>query len=285
MTDPEDTEKNSTGRKENADRTDAQDTGYLSETRVLERMTDADYTGEVNRAESNSEKKENDTGYLSETRVLERMTDPDYKEEEKRASSSKEPQKKKKKKEPEEKETSAWKEIRSFLIDLAICIAAVLLITNFLVRPVQVKGSSMYPTLQNNTMGLSNLLGFRMDGLKRFDIAIIYLPEKSEYLVKRVIGLPGETVSYSSGQLYINGEAVEEPFLNQSYIEETEAAEGTFMQDVQPVTLGEDEYFCLGDNRPHSTDSRFYGPFKKDQILSKGVVTFWPLSRLGVHTW
>ena len=161
-------------------------------------------------------------------------------------------------------------------------VALVLIMINFVIRPIQVRGSSMYPTLQNGSLGVSNLLGYNLDGIKRFDIVIVYLEDKKEYLVKRVVGLPNETVAYIGGKLYINGEMMEEDFLDQNY---RDSYEGSFMEDVAPVTLGSDEYFCLGDNRPHSTDSRYYGPFAGDKILSKGVFIFYPFSAVGVETW
>ena len=80
------------------------------------------------------------------------------------------------------------REILDFLKMLLISIVVVFLCTRFLIRPVRVDGDSMYPTLHNNAIGFSNILTYRMQGLKRFDIAIIYVPEKKEYLVKRVIG-------------------------------------------------------------------------------------------------
>lgn len=174
------------------------------------------------------------------------------------------------------------KEFLDFLKDVLICMAVVFLLVQFIVRPIQVKGSSMYPTLHDGSLGFSNILGFRLSGIERFDIVIVYLDEKDEYLVKRVIGLPGETVSYSGGQLYINGEAVAEDFLDEDYVA---SYNGYFMSDVDEITLGEDEYYCLGDNRPHSSDSRTYGPFQKSDILSKGVFIFLPFSDFGVETW
>ena len=182
---------------------------------------------------------------------------------------------------PEEK-NPFWKEALLFVRDIAVYMAVVFLLSNYVIRPVQVIGSSMYPTLEDKEFGFSNLIGYRTDGLKRFDIAIIYIEEKEEYLVKRVIGLPGETVSYTGGQLYINGQAVAEDFLDEEYKKSYGSA---FMEDVEPVVLGEDEYYCLGDNRPRSSDSRVYGPFKKDRICSKGVAVLFPFSRIGVHTW
>lgn len=147
---------------------------------------------------------------------------------------------------------------------------------------VRVDGDSMYPTLHNNAIGFSNILTYRMQGLKRFDIAIIYVPEKKEYLVKRVIGLPGETIEYRQDQLLVNGEAVAEDFFDQDY-KRSQSANGSFTQDFGPVTLADDEYFMLGDNRPYSSDSRWYGPFKKEQIKAKDVVVLFPFQQIGVH--
>lgn len=167
-------------------------------------------------------------------------------------------------------------------MDLVICMAVVLVVTNYIVTPVQVKGSSMYPTLEDGSLGFSNIIGYKISGIRRFDVVVVYLEEKNEYLVKRVVGLPGETVSYKDGQLYINNEAVDEPFFDKDYRDSYGSA---FMSDVDPVTLGDDEYYCLGDNRPHSSDSRYYGAFKKEDIRSKGIFIYWPFSDFGVKTW
>ena len=97
-----------------------------------------------------------------------------------------------------------------------------------------------------------------------------------------MIGLPGETVEYRNNQLYINGEPVEEPFLDESY---TSTYPGSFTGDFKTEKLGEDEYFCMGDNRPHSSDSRYYGAFHKSDIVSKGVFVVYPFKGFGVYTW
>ena len=213
---------------------------------------------------------------LSETQVFERLTNPEL-ETKQQGMKVEEPKPSKPEKEP-----SATDEVFSFIKDLVICMVAVFLLTNYVVRPVQVKGNSMYPTLEDGSLGVSNTLGYHTSEIKRFDIVIIYVPEKNEYLVKRVIALPGETVSYSNGQLYINGEAVEETFLSQEYVESYGSG---WMPDINEVTMGDDEYYCLGDNRPHSTDSRYYGPFKKENIKSKGIFIAWPLNDFGTQTW
>lgn len=221
----------------------------------------------------------NDKKKLTETQMIERLEYPEVEKEEKQ-----EKQNEQIHVTPQEDTTSpsATSEVFSFIKDLIICIITVFLITNYVVRPVQVEGNSMYPTLHDKSIGVSNTLGYHISDIERFDVVIIYVPEKNEYLVKRVIGLPGETVSYSNGQLYINGERKDEPFLNQAYVEEYGAA---WMSDVSEITLGEDEYYCLGDNRPHSSDSRYYGPFKKENIRSKGIFILWPLDVFGPQTW
>lgn len=210
-----------------------------------------------------------DTQMISETRVMERMTDGSSTVEEK-------------KNEEDSEKFSPLKEVGLFLRDLMICMAVVLIITTFVVRPIQVKGGSMYPTLENGEIGVSNLLGYKLNGIQRFDIVIIHMEEKNEFLVKRAIGMPNETISYKDGKLYVDGTVVEEEFFDEEYID---SLNEIFMEDVHEITLGEDEYFCLGDNRPHSTDSRYYGAFKKEDIISKGVFIIFPFNRFGPYTW
>lgn len=184
--------------------------------------------------------------------------------------------------EQQPKQPINWKkEILDFLKMLAVSITVVFLCTQFLIRPVRVDGDSMYPTLHNNAIGFSNILTYRMQGLERFDVAIIYVPEKKEYLVKRVIGLPQETIQYIDDQLYVNGEPVAEEFFDEAY-KKSQSQNGSFTADFGPVTLGEDEYFMMGDNRPYSSDSRRYGPFKVQQIKSKNVVVLFPFQWIGV---
>ena len=178
------------------------------------------------------------------------------------------------------------KKILNVLWELGMPVLAAVVISHCVVKPVQVKGSSMYPTLKDGDYAVSNVIGTTTGNINRFNIVIAYLPEKNEYIVKRVIGLPGETVEYTGDQLYINGKAMNEPFLNEEYKKSYKEDTGTnFTSDIAPITLGDDEYYCLGDNRPRSSDSRVYGAFKKSQIKSKGVCVLYPWSEAGVETW
>ena len=209
-----------------------------------------------------------DQEMLDETRVMERLTDETTVIDMAKIRNEQTQPKKK-------KEESA---VFAFFKEVFISLAVVLVIVNFVVRPIQVKGSSMYNTLEDGYFGFSDLIGYRLTGLKRFDIVIVYLAEKKEYLIKRVIGMPGETVEYRNNQLYINGEPVDEPFLDKSY---TSTYPGLFTGDFKT----ENEYFCMGDNRPHSSDSRYYGAFHKSDIVSKGVFVVYPFKGFGVYTW
>lgn len=230
----------------------------------------------------NEEKRLDDTGTMEvlidgdptlnvETTVLEKMTD--VPEEDTKTS---------KQDEEEEEESSALKEVLLFFKDLAISFAVVLILVNFIIRPIQVKGSSMYPTLKDGEVGFSNLIGRKTTGIERFDIVIVYMEDKDEYLVKRCVGLPNETIAYKDGILYVDGKAVEEEFLDEEY---KSSFGEIFTDDVEEITLGDDEYFCVGDNRPRSTDSRYYGPFTEDMIISKGVFILFPFSNFGVKSW
>ena len=153
------------------------------------------------------------------------------------------------------------KGVRSWMLQASVGIALAIVITNLAFGFVRVSGSSMYPTLQDGNLGLVNLIKGRIGNIKRFDIVIVKFEALDEYIIKRVVGLPGETVEYNATHLYINGEVVEEDFLSEVYTGDTEA-----------VTLGEDEYYCVGDNRTNSMDSRMIGPIKSSEI--KGVWMF-----------
>ena len=185
--------------------------------------------------------------------------------------------------EDKKKDKINWREeILDFLRMFLISAAVLLVVTHFVIQPIRVQGNSMFPTLHDQSVGFSNILLYHLQGLDRFDVVVVYIEEKDEFLVKRVVGLPNETIEYRADQLYVNGEAVQEDFLDPEYCATHKQGEN-FTADFGPVTLGEDEYFALGDNRPNSSDSRVYGPFKKEQIKTKDAVILFPFSQIGVH--
>lgn len=171
--------------------------------------------------------------------------------------------------------------LKDVMIMVVIYIIINLVFVQFIMRPFRVEGESMLPSLESHELGFSNVFSYKKNSVERFDIVIVFREETKQYLVKRVIGMPGETVRYEYDKLYINDEYVEETFLDADYIKKiTEDRNIDFTSDFGPVVLGSDEYYLLGDNRPRSSDSRIYGPFKEAQIKSKNGFVFYPFNRI-----
>jgi signal peptidase I len=135
----------------------------------------------------------------------------------------------------------------------------------------------MENTLDDGDNLIVEKLTYRFKDPERFDIIVFpFRYEEKTYYIKRIIGLPGETVQIVDGDIYINGEILEE-----SYGREVMKYSG---QAADPITLGEDEYFVLGDNRNDSSDSRdpSVGLIKRDEIIGRAWLRIWPLSNFGV---
>ncbi|WP_159638780.1 signal peptidase I [Erysipelothrix anatis] len=171
--------------------------------------------------------------------------------------------------------------IKDFIKSLIISLIAVFIITQFIARPVRVEGLSMYPTLNDNEFGFSNVIGLKVSDIERFDVVVVHMEEKNRNIVKRVIGLPGEKIRYEKDVLYVNDVAVEEPFLDnpfkQKWVEDNDLV---FTADEPEFIVPEGHYFVLGDNRRNSSDSRQYGAFAYEEIISKCVFVFLPLNKL-----
>ena len=168
------------------------------------------------------------------------------------------------------------------LIDLSktmlFSLITVFLITTFIAKPVKVNGDSMYPQVKDEQIGFSFVLG--KNHVERFDIVVVYIEEDNKYLVKRVIGLPNETISYKDSQLMVNGDVIDEDFLDEKYVA-SQSLTSNFTNNLE-ITLKEGEYFLLGDNRPYSKDSRSYGAFSQEDIVSKGLIVLYPFNEFGV---
>ena len=149
----------------------------------------------------------------------------------------------------------------------------------FLGRPFTVSGASMYPTLHNGDRMVLSKVG----DIHRFDVVILKAPDENVEYIKRVIGIPGDTVEMKSGVLYINGKKVEQPFINTEAL----AKQTVFMDDFTLESLTgeskvpEGKYFVLGDNRGVSKDSRMIGFIDRSAIEGKAVFTIWPFGRIG----
>ena len=174
-------------------------------------------------------------------------------------------------------------EILDFIRLILICFVFSFLCIKFVFRPVTVEGNSMYPTLIDQERGFSNVFSTYVSDIERFEVVVAYYEPNDDRWVKRVIGLPGEKVEYKNNKLYINDEFVEEDFFDEAYVnEKTNNGEIVFSRDYGPYQLGEDEYLLVGDNRIVSYDSREVGPFKKEDIVSKYVLVYYPFDKIGI---
>ena len=159
------------------------------------------------------------------------------------------------------------KKVIKELMSYVVIVLVVLFIKFFIVSPIRVNGNSMDATLKDNDLMLLNEIVYRFSDIKRNDIVVVR--EDDEYIIKRIIGLPGEKIACDSGIIYINGKKYDDKFaLNET-------------SDFELVTLKSDEYFVLGDNRKVSLDSRFFGPYKKSDIRGRASFTIFPFSRFG----
>lgn len=155
------------------------------------------------------------------------------------------------------------------LIPYVIVILAVVLIRTFLVTPIKVNGTSMVDTLQHGDTMILNKISMKFRDIKRFEIVVIKTSDS--YLIKRVIGLPGETIEYKDGILYIDDKKVKDPYYKEN---------NTI--DFEKVTIPKDHYFVMGDNRGDSIDSRIIGCVEKEDILGTTKVIIFPLSDIGI---
>ena len=153
-----------------------------------------------------------------------------------------------------------------------IIIVVIVLLKIYVVSPIRVNGTSMNPTLKNGDIMILNKIGYRITKIKRFDIVVIKY--KDELLIKRVIGLPGEKIKYENNTLYVNDKALDEAF-DKTY------TYNFSIKEIGSITVPEDSYFVLGDNREVSKDSRSIGFIDREDIVGKSSLTLFPLNRFG----
>lgn len=151
------------------------------------------------------------------------------------------------------------------LIPYICIIVLIIIIRMYIITPVRVDGASMNRTLEDGDI----LLLYKMAKIDRYDIVVLDEEYDNEIIIKRIIGLPGETVEIKNGKIYINDEEIEDEY---GYGDTS---------DYDKITLGDDEYFILGDNRLISKDSRYFGPIKEDDLMGEVVFRIWPFSGFG----
>lgn len=153
------------------------------------------------------------------------------------------------------------------IVPYVIVIILVLLFKKFFYAPIKVNGESMMNTLHDKDIMILDVIGYKTKGLKRFDIVVV--DEGDELIIKRVIGLPGEKVTYKDNKLFINNKKVKDNY-------------GSMVTEDFEEVVPKNYYFVLGDNRTNSMDSRVFGSFSKSKILGKTKMVVFPFTRWGV---
>jgi len=167
------------------------------------------------------------------------------------------------------------KKVLDFFIELLktviLALAIVLPIRFFLFQPFIVKGQSMEPNFENGDYLIIDEITYRFREPKRGEVIVFKFPKNErQRFIKRIVGLPGETIEISQGKIKIENEK------GSFYLDESKYLSENYTVGEFKISLGKDEYFVLGDNRFHSLDSRAFGPIHKRQIIGRVILRLWP---------
>lgn len=176
------------------------------------------------------------------------------------------------------KKHSLLREVLEWVVFFAVLIVLTFFINTYIGQRTYISGPSMQPTLHDGDNLIVDKISYRFTDPKRYDIIVFpYQYQEDTYYIKRIIGLPGETVQVVDGYVYINGELREDEIYGAEVMNEAGIA-------ADPITLGADEYFVLGDNRNHSSDSRDpnVGVIHREDLIGRAWVRIWPLDQIGV---
>jgi len=175
------------------------------------------------------------------------------------------------------------KRLGSFFLDIiqvvVFSVAIFLFIYLLILQPHKIKGNSMQPNFPDGEFLLTDKVTYRFREPERGDVIVFKPPgSQGEEFIKRIIGLPGEKVSLSNGSIFINGLKLNEV----DYLDPSVLTLGiSFLTEGNQITVSDESYFVAGDNRPHSSDSRAFGPIEKSSITGRAWVVYWPVSEIG----
>jgi signal peptidase I len=162
---------------------------------------------------------------------------------------------------------------------IVMAFAIFMMVYLLLVQPHKVDGSSMYPNFEDKEYILTDKISYRRGTPQRGDVVVFHAPPPFDSdFIKRVIGLPGETVKVENGKVFINDKQLAESYLPNNYL----TSEKSFLRDGVPYTIPEGYYMVFGDNRSYSSDSREWGPISIKAIVGKAWVRYWPIDKMGL---
>lgn len=179
----------------------------------------------------------------------------------------------------------AVKRLGAFFFDIiqvvVFAIALFLFMYLLVFQPHKIKGDSMQPNYPDGEYLLTDKVTYRFNQPKRGDVVVFEAPGSGgdEY-IKRIIGLPGESISVNNGKIYVNGQLLDESYLSQSLY----TSNGVFLENGEITVVPDGEYFVLGDNRPYSSDSRTWGFVTKKKISGRAWLIYWPPQKAGTVT-
>ncbi len=167
-----------------------------------------------------------------------------------------------------------------FIQSIVLALSVFVLLYLFVAQPNEVKGSSMYPNFKDKEYLLTEKISYQLGNPERGDVVIFKAPpsepcaaDECEY-IKRVIGVPGDRVMVSEGDVYVNGNKLDQDFLP----EPVYTSPGDYMQEGIERVVPDGQYLCFGDNRPNSRDGREFGPINRKLIVGKAFMKYWPIS-------
>jgi signal peptidase I len=183
----------------------------------------------------------------------------------------------------EDKRRAGLRQIREWVFVIVVAVVIATLLRTFVVQQFYIAGPSMETTLYGNDRVLVNKLAYRFGEPSRGDVIVFDRVTTNgdtvqhDDLIKRVIGLPGERLEVRDCVVFVDGVAIDEPWLSADMTDTTyDPGTRCGTANVEPVTLGDDEVFLIGDNRPMSFDSRMFGPIDVDLIVGRALVVIWP---------
>ncbi len=176
-----------------------------------------------------------------------------------------------------------FKRLGAFFLDIiqvvVFAIAIFLFVYLLILQPHKIKGDSMQPNFPDGEYLLTDKVTYRLGEPKRGDFIVFKAATgNDDEFIKRIIGLPGETVSITNGEVYINNKILIEPYLSDSIY----TSSASFLNEGKEVTVPEESYLVFGDNRPRSSDSRVFGFITKKDITGRAWVVYWPIQSAGV---
>ena len=169
--------------------------------------------------------------------------------------------------------------IFDFFQGIVVFMAMLVMVYLFLFSPQEINGESMFPTFYDKELLITNKIIYKLKAPKRGDVVIFKSPRNKDIdYIKRVIALPGETIMLKNSSYYINNQKLPEPYLESTVV----TSAGTFLKEGLPFTVPDGTYFVSGDNRPHSSDSREFGPIPVGDFIGQALFRYWPVDKFWV---